>query len=92
MPVFNAGENSIYFYNKIIEKNGKESFLEKYQKIIIISFIALIIIFLILGILIGKMIYKERRKHANELDDKYEYQANEKNGVEPLYNPKEDEK
>lgn len=92
LPVFNAGENSIYFYNKIIEKNGKESFLEKYQKIIIISFIALIIIFLILGILIGKMIYKERRKHANELDDKYEYQANKKNGVEPLYNPKEDEK
>ena len=91
LPIFNAEENKIYFYNRIIGKDGKESFLEKYQKIIIISFIFLLIIVFILRILIGKMIFKERQKHSNKLDDKYEYQENKKNGVEPLYNPKEDE-
>ena len=92
LPVFNAGENKIYFYNKIIKKDWKKSFIQKYENIIIISFIVLLIIFLILGILIGKIIFKERKKHANELDDRYLYQANKKIEAEPLYNPKENEK
>lgn len=50
-----------------------------------------LIIFLFIGILIGKLIFKERKKHANELDEKYEYQANKNNVDEPLYNSKEED-
>ena len=36
-------------------------------------------------------VYKERKKLANELeDDKFEYQPNQKNVNEPLYNSKEE--
>ena len=34
---------------------------------------------------------KERKKHANELDDKYEYQSKKNKAEEPLYNSKEDD-
>jgi hypothetical protein len=44
-------------------------------KIIIIIFLAAILVFLGIGIFIGKNIYKDRRKHANELDDNYLYEA-----------------
>ena len=91
LTVFNLDEKKIYFYNRKIEKNIEEIFLIKYQKIIIILFIVGLIIFLFIGILIGKLIFKERKKHANELDEKYEYQANKNNVDEPLYNSKEED-
>ena len=91
LTVFNPDEKKIYFYNKKIEKNVEQIFWVKYQKLIIILFIVGLIIFLFIGILIGKFIFKERKKHANELDEKYEYQGNKNNVDEPLYNSKEDD-
>ena len=91
LTVFNPDEKKIYFYNKKNEKSVEEIFLVKYQKLIIILFIVGLIIFLFIGILIGKLIFKERKKHANELDEKYEYQGNKNNVDEPLYNSKEDD-
>ena len=94
LTVFNADKKQIYFYNTKLSENinEKENFMEKYGKIILISLLFGLIIFLFIGILIGKLIFKERKKHANEMDDdKYEYQSKKNNNVEPLYNQKEDE-
>ena len=92
LTVFNPEEKKIYFYNKQTKKNSNETFFEKHRKLIIILFVVGLIIFLVIGIIIGKIIFKERKKHANELDDKYEYQSNNKNNtVEPLYSQKEEE-
>ena len=94
LTIFNAEKKQISFYNKKIieEKLEKESFWEKYGKVILISLIIGLLLFLFIGILIGKILFKERKKHANEMDDKYEYQSKKQNDdIEPLYNQNEDE-
>ena len=90
LTVFNPDKGQIYFYFKRNE-NNEISFFEKYKNMILIFFIVGLIIVLAIGILIGKIIFKERKKHANELDDKYEYQSNKNKVKEPLYNSKEDD-
>ena len=96
MTVFNADKKQIYFYNKkntdntdIDMPNENKSLYDKYNNIILIIFICGLIVFLIIGIFIGKYLFQKRRKHANELDDKYEYKTD--NGNESLYNPKEND-
>ncbi len=91
LTIFNADKKKIYFYNtkKINEdnsnNNNEEKTFNEWWKIIIIIFLISIIIFLIIGILIGKVLYKKRKKHANELDDEYIYKANTNNKIESLY-------
>ena len=91
LTIFNADKKKIYFYNtkKINEdnsnNNNEEKTFNEWLKIIIIIFLISIIIFLIIGILIGKVLYKKRKKHANELDDEYIYKANTNNKIESLY-------
>ena len=94
LTIFNADKKQIYFYNNITGDNAQDkdtNFYEKYGKIIIILLTIGLLIFLIIGILIGKYVFKERKKFANELDDNYEYQPNKKKVSEPLYNSKDEE-
>ena len=87
LTIFNADKKTIYFYkNKQIsqinnnnESEANKSFIEEWWIIILIVFIVCLILFLILGILIGRILYKNRNMHKNELDDNYEYQADNKN-------------
>ena len=92
LTVFNGDKKQIYFYDKKNknEEINEKSFLEKYGIIILISAIVLIGIIYLLGILTGKIIYKGRKKVANELEDNYEYKIDKNKKTEPLYNPKED--
>ena len=96
LTVFNADKKQIYFYNNIEEnieeKNiNNKNFFEKYEMTIIISLIFLILIIYGLGILTGKLIYQERKKKANELEDNYDYKTDNNNKEEPLYNQEDDE-
>jgi flagellar biosynthesis/type III secretory pathway M-ring protein FliF/YscJ len=87
LTIFNADKKTIYFYkNKQIsqinnnnESEANKSFFEEWWIIILIVFIVCLILFLILGIIIGRILYKNRNMHKNELDDNYEYQADNKN-------------
>jgi hypothetical protein len=74
--IFNAETKQISFYNSKMRNLGENiSNGSTVTKIIIIIFLAAILVFLGIGIFIGKNIYKDRRKHANELDDNYLYEA-----------------
>ena len=90
LTVFNAEKKQIYFYNKINKENINKTFLEKNKNLILALMIIGFIIFLFAGIVIGKFLFKERKKHANELNDKYEYKA-KNNTSENLYNPEEED-
>ena len=76
--VFNQDKKEIGFYNTnyLEEKNETKNYMI-YIKIII--FVVLSIIFLFLGIKIGKMLNKSRKKRANELTDDYEYYSDSNN-------------
>ena len=92
LTVFNADKKQIYFYNKLNEENISKTFYEKNKTLIIILILIGFIIFLFTGIFIGKLLFKERKRLANELNDKYEYKTNNNtNTNENLYNPEEDE-
>ena len=95
LTVFNADKKQIYFYNNNIikkENNERENWISKNMIIIIIIFIFTIIIFLIIGIFIGKIMYKNRKKIANELvDDNYIYENNKKENNNLLFNSIENE-
>ena len=78
---FNQDSKTILFYNKIISKNKFKTDKEK-EKINKINFnmnyiwIIICIICLIGGIYIGnKIIIRNRKMRANELQDEYEYKA-----------------
>ena len=58
---------------KAKEKNNNSCF---WKKIIIYFIILLIIIALVIGVFIGKIIWKIRKKRCNELDENYEYKSN----------------
>ena len=74
--IFNAEAKQISFYNSKMRNLGENlSNGSTVTKIIIIIFLVAILVFLGIGIFIGKYIYKTRRKHANELDDNYLYEA-----------------
>ena len=92
---FNADKKQIYFYKNSLEKNEevkeKSSIIEKYEVVIIISFVALIVIIYVLGFLTGKYIYQGRKKKANELEDNYDYKIDKNNRQESLYNEREEE-
>jgi hypothetical protein len=68
--IFNQEEKQIGYYIKLKEETIEP---KDYKIIIQISvFILLAIILIFLGILIGKKLYKSRKKRANELlDDGY---------------------
>ena len=96
LTVFNIDKKQIYFYKNEIKKEEvkEKSFLQKYEVIILVSVIALIVIVYLFGVLTGKIIFKKRKKIANELNDNYEYKVtnndtNETN-ADPLFNQKED--
>ena len=92
LTVFNSDKKQIYFYNKLNEENISKTFYEKNKTLIIILILIGFIIFLFTGIFIGKLLFKERKRLANELNDKYEYKTNNNtNTNENLYNPEEDE-
>ena len=70
--VFNPDEKNVYFYKK--ENNGEKEKENNYLVLKIIGSVALGIILIALGFLIGKKIYGMRKKRANELkDDDYQY-------------------
>ena len=77
---FNYDTKMIGFYNKNIKielKKEKKHYYEHDNKVYIIFIISLII-FLIVGFLLGKKIYEStRKKKANELIDDYEYESND---------------
>ena len=81
---FDCDENIIYYHKSKIINNVKENIIvndnnnKQILKIILVIFLCLIIF--ILGILFHKSIIKLPRKtKANELDDEYYYQKEEKN-------------
>ena len=83
--VFNPDSKTISFYDKKYEedenKNMKKENNKRIKNILIIILIILSwIIFIVIGIIIGKFLYKkwDKKKRANELDDNYEY-ISEKN-------------
>ena len=90
LTIFNAEKKQIYFYNNKQTDKGDDAyetnnyFLKEWWKIILILFLLCIVIFLVIGIIIGKILFKNRKKHANELDDNYIYQENN-NKNEYLY-------
>ena len=82
---FNYDTKMIGFYDKNIKiktKNEQKN-TGKGKKVelkVIIIFIVCLIVFVLLGFLLGKKIYdKARKKKANELIDDYEYESNDIN-------------
>ena len=80
--IININQNQTIEEEKIIEKinsNNKNFFSNDtigYIKIIVVA-----IIFMVVGLYIGKKIFFPRRKRANELvDDYYQYDSEKKNG------------
>ena len=80
--VFNQDLKSISFYNLDIEAKNEESTAKTIIvnnstnfKYIFLIIILSSILFIVLGFMIGRYIYKEykKKKRANELDDDYEY-------------------
>ena len=79
---FNFDNKMIGFYNKNIKSENEKNIVKYYYEhdivficIIIIGFI----IFFIAGFFLGKIIFdKSRRKNANELEDEYDYQSQDK--------------
>ena len=93
---FNADKKQVYFYIPKNNNNDEEqkSFFGKYGIIIILGFIIVVIIIYGLGILTGKVVYRGRKKKANELDDNYDYKDKDDNNndnTKSLYNPKEED-
>ena len=88
LTVFDFDKKQISFYKKEDKKNDNEE-PDNLWKILLIVFLSAILIFLVLGIFIGKKIYQSRKKRANELaDDNYLYDPNinDENGKEKLFN------
>ena len=88
---FDIGAKQIFFYKKEEKKDDEDE--NNLWKILLIAFLAVILIFLFLGIFIGKKIYQARKKRANELEDDYLYDSNrnEENGKEKLFNEEKNE-
>jgi len=86
LVTFNFDSKMIGFYNKNI-KNEDETVEKKYYEHDIIFIILIIIgfiIFFIAGFFVGKKIYeKTRRKKANELEDEYDYESQDKKEEKP---------
>ena len=63
---------------KIKMKKAKEKYNNScfWKKIRIYFIILLIIIALVIGVFIGKIIWKNRKKRCNELDENFEYKSN----------------
>lgn len=80
---FNYDTKMIGFYDKNIKietKNEKDGNGSTYNSKIIIIFIICLIIFILIGFLLGKKIYdKARKKKANELIDDYDYESHDIN-------------
>ena len=76
--VFNQDNKVIGFYKKLEKgKNEKKNSKDYKLLIIIIIVIVLSIILVTIGIIIGKLLYKARKKRANELCDIYDYSSKE---------------
>ena len=80
--IININQNQTKEEEKIIEKikSSNKNFFSNdaigYIKIIVVA-----IIFMVVGLYIGKKIFFPRRKRANELvDDYYQYDSEKKNG------------
>ena len=70
--IFNQENKKIGFYNgHKKEKNNKNKNYGTLLKILICIFLSIILVFL--GIKIGKILNKSRKKRANELLDEYDY-------------------
>ena len=82
--VFNQDEKKIGCYKTIVKKINKK---RDYSLIIKISICTILsILLIILGIQIGKILYKSRKKRANELNDGYEYEYYEDRNRENIDN------
>ena len=95
--IYDADKKQISFYKKIVknleEENDKIDNYKKTKWIFIsLLLLFLIIIVLAIGVFIGKEIYKERKKLANELSDNYLYQPNKNEEDETLYKESKEEK
>ena len=88
---FNQDSKSINFYNQelsddeeneIIEDKGKNN-INKFNMIYLILIIVSWIIFIGLGLLLGKFLFNKynKKKRANELDDNYEYISDNKKNI-----------
>jgi len=85
---FNQDSKSINFYSQdlskdeIIEDKGENN-TNKFNMIYLILIIISWIIFIGLGILLGKFLFKKynKKQRANELDDNYEYISDNKNNI-----------
>lgn len=93
LTIFNPDKKQIYFYktcqNFEVNENNSQN---RNFKIILLFFLIGLLIFLVIGIFIGKQIYQVRKKQANELNDNYLYEPNintEKNNS--LYNETKEE-
>ena len=82
---FNYDTKLIGFYDKniVVEKKiDKKTINYNHDGKIIVIFIISVIIFLIIGFLLGKKIYETtRKKKANELFDDYEYESRDINAI-----------
>ena len=81
--IFNQDQKTIQFVH--LDKYGDQNQNEKakeennssfWKKIRIYFIILLIIIALVIGVFIGKIIWKIRKKRCNELDENFEYKSN----------------
>ena len=80
---FNPDSKKISFYDKKInieEENKSQKIINNNnQKFLVIALIIISwILFIIIGIILGKFLYKkyDKKKRANELEDNYEYISN----------------
>ena len=88
LTVFDFEKKQVSFYKTENEEKGKEEEENNLWIYLSIALSVAVVIFFIVGIFIGKKIYKARKKRANELhDDNYQYDAaiNDENGKEKLY-------
>ena len=79
--VYNGDIKTIGFYNKnnISEKKDNNKFLfelNSFKAIIIILFLVFIFLFIRISYCFGKKLNIIKKRHANELDDNYEYNSN----------------
>ena len=94
LTIFNPEKKQISFYKTKLRNleeinNGSQN---NKKIIILLLFLLAILVFLIIGIFIGKQIFEKRKKHANELEDNYLYETKKDSENEVLFDEKKEEK
>lgn len=92
--ILNPDTKQIFFYNDIKDNGNNETNQNSHNEssinnkiLIIILCLICSILFFPLGIYFGKLLFKQRKKHANELTDAYDYNpANDGNDGNEVIN------